>query len=84
MARGAQLPKRITFHVADVHKTLMSITRAADAGYECHLDAKGGWLLDTFTGDNIPIAREGNLYTMRALQKWVTPMRVLQGRVELT
>ena len=66
MTRGAQMPKRTTFQVADVHKTLMSITRAADAGYECHLNAKGGWLLDTFTGETIPIARGGNLYTMRA------------------
>ena len=68
MTKGASLPKRITFQVADVHKTLLSITRAADVGYECHLNAKGGYLWDTFTGESIPIAREGNLYTMKA---WV-------------
>ena len=46
MTKGASLPKRITFQVADVHKTLLSITRAADVGYECHLNAKGGYLWD--------------------------------------
>lgn len=60
------MPNIITFQVSDVHKTLMNITQSADAGYECHLNAKGGWLLDTFTGGKSPIAREGNLYIMRA------------------
>ena len=55
-----------TFQVADVHNTLLSITRAADAGYECHLKSHGGYLLDTHTGETVPIARKGNLYVMRA------------------
>ena len=38
MTVGADRPRRITFQVADVHKALLSITRAADAGYECHLN----------------------------------------------
>ena len=37
MTRNASGPRRITSQVADVHKALLSITRAADAGYECHL-----------------------------------------------
>ena len=47
MTRGENGPKRMTFQVAAVHKALLSITRAADAGFECHLNAKGGYLLDT-------------------------------------
>ena len=66
MTRGATAPKRITFQVAEVHNTLLRITRAADAGYECHLNAKGGYLLDTYGGEKIPIARMGNLYVMKA------------------
>ena len=68
MTRNAQAPKRITFHVADVHKALLSISRASDAGFECHLGARGGCLLDTYTGERVPIARKGNLYVMKA---WV-------------
>ena len=33
---GASAPKAISMQVADVHKALLSITRIADAGYECH------------------------------------------------
>ena len=54
--------------MAEVHKALLSITKAADVGYECHLNAKGGYLLDTWSGEKVPIARKGNLYVMRA---WV-------------
>ena len=66
MTRGATGPKRITFQVAEVHKALLSITRAADVGYECHLNAQGGYLLDTWSGEKVPIARKGILYVMRA------------------
>ena len=45
MTRGAPGPKRITFQVAEVHKALLSITRAADVGYECLLNLKGGLLI---------------------------------------
>ena len=68
MTSGAVSPKRITFQVADVHKALLSITRVADAGYECHLNHKGGYLLDIYTGERVPITRRGNLYVMKA---WV-------------
>ena len=68
MAKYANGPKRIVFQMADVHKALLSITRIADAGYECHLGARGGRLLDVHTGETIPIARKGNLYVMKA---WV-------------
>ena len=68
MTRNASGPSRITFQVADVHKALLSITRAADAGYECHLGARGGCILDVYTGEKIPIARNGNHNVMKA---WV-------------
>ena len=48
MTSGATTPKRITFQVADVHKAFLSITRVADAGYECHLNKTGGYLLDAY------------------------------------
>ena len=47
-------------------KPLLSITRVADAGFECHLNSKGGCLLDVHTGERVPINRFGNSYTMRA------------------
>ena len=68
MTMGAQMPKKIVFQVADVHKALLSITRVADAGYECHLSKAGGYLLDIYTGEKVPITRKGNLYIMKA---WV-------------
>ena len=68
MTVGATSAKRITFQVADIHKPLLSITKVADAGYECYLGKNGGWLHDDWTGESIPIARKGNLYVMRA---WV-------------
>ena len=57
MTRNASEPRHITFQVADVHKALLSITRAADVGYECHLGQRGGCLLDFYTGEKMPIAR---------------------------
>ena len=59
MTHGATGPKRIVFQVAEVHKALLSITRAADVGYECHLNAKGGHLLDTWNWEKVLIARKG-------------------------
>ena len=68
MTRNASGPRRITSQVPDVHNALLIITRAADAGYECHLGARGGCMLDVYTGGKIPIARKGYLYVMKA---WV-------------
>ena len=69
MTRGATGPKRVTFQVTEVHKALLSITRAADVGYERHLNAQGGYLLDTWSGEEVPIAWKGNIYVMRAMLK---------------
>lgn len=51
---GAKAPKRMN--------------KVADAGYECHLNSSGGYLLDAFSGERVPMQRKGSLYTMRA---WV-------------
>ena len=36
--------KKIIFQVADVHKPLLSVTRAADAGFDILLAKEGGCL----------------------------------------
>ena len=48
--------------VVDAKSPLLSILEAADMGFECLLGGQGGFLLDTFTGDTVPIIRKGNLY----------------------
>ena len=68
MTQGSNTPKRIAFQVADVHKPLLSVTRAAAMGYQCTLGKEGGWLWDGETKEKIPIQRKGNLYIMRV---WV-------------
>ena len=68
MTLGARDAKKITFQVADVHKPLLSISRCADMGFNCHLGKDGGYLEDTTTGGNIPLTRRDNLYVMKA---WV-------------
>lgn len=68
MTVGAEPPKRITFQFSDVHKPLLSISKVADAGYECHLNDRGGYLLDVYTGEKVPIQRRGSLCVMRG---WV-------------
>ena len=68
MTVGSGKSKRITFQVADVHKPLLSISGCADMGYDCYLGKKGGHLVDTETGEMIPLERRENLYVMRA---WV-------------
>ena len=66
MTENSNLPKRIIFQCADVHKALLSVSRCADLGYECTLGKNGGQLKDTMTGDIIPLHRRGNLYHMKA------------------
>ena len=68
MTENSSNPKRIAFQVADVHKALLSVTRAADMGYQCVLGKNGGWLQDETSSERIPIQRKGNLYVMRV---WV-------------
>ena len=65
---GAQQSMLMHFQVADIHRPLLSLSRAADQGFVSHLDYYGGWLEDTSTGEVIPIQRRGNLYIM---QIWI-------------
>ena len=50
------------FQVADVHKPLLSLSKAADMGFSSHLTSDGGYLEDSSTGERIQIQRRGNLY----------------------
>ena len=61
---GSLEEKRITFQVAVMHEPLLSVTRVADAGYDCLLTDTGGALIPRLGGDRIPIRRKGNLYLM--------------------
>ena len=68
MTEDSSIMKKLTFQCADVHKALLSVSKVADLGYECVLGKLGGKLIDTLTGDVVPLHRRGNLYVMRA---WV-------------
>ena len=61
---GASAAMLMHFQVADIHRPLLSLSRAADQGFSSHLDAHGGYLEDGMTGERIPIQRRGNLYIM--------------------
>ena len=61
---GASAAMLMHFQVADIHRPLLSLSRAADQGFSSHLDAQGGYLEDGMTGERIPIQRRGNLYIM--------------------
>ena len=65
MTVGSLAPKRIVVQVAAVHKLLLSISGCADMGYDCFLGKHGGSLKDRFTGETIPLMRQGSLYTVR-------------------
>ena len=66
MTLGARSSKCMTFQVADVHKALFSVTRVADAGFDAWLSRRGGYLIDTVTGDYILAQRKGNLYVIKS------------------
>ena len=66
---GCHFPKKIIFQVADVHKPLLSATRAADAGFDCLLGKVGGELIPQAGGEHVPIRKKGNLYVMTGLFK---------------
>ena len=68
MTPGNQVAKQITFQVADVHKALLSISRIADQGFDCLLGKHGGFLIDSTSGERIPLQRRDNLYVLKA---WV-------------
>ena len=68
MTPGAAQARNITFQISGVHKPLLRITRAADAGFECHLAHMVWYLLGCRSGHRVPNAREGDLYASKA---WV-------------
>ena len=63
---GATSAKNINMQVADVHKALLSLSRCADLGFESRFGSAFGCLIDTESGEVIPLIRRGNLYVLRA------------------
>ena len=61
-------PRLMAVQVADVHKALLSLSRCADAGFESRFGQLAGCLIDSMTGEIIPLERRGNLYYLKA---WV-------------
>ena len=64
-AEGSPHPLLMHFQVADVHRPLLSLSKAADMGFTSCLDDQGGWLEDVETGECIPIVRKGDLYVLK-------------------
>jgi hypothetical protein len=71
-AEGASVPLGMTIQVADVHKPLLSLSRCADLGFESRLGKTMGYLIDSESGDTIPLTRRGNLYVLKV---WVRQMK---------
>ena len=65
---GASSSKNITMQVADVHKGLLSLSRCADMGFESRFGSQYGCLIDSASGEVIPLIRRGNLYMLKC---WV-------------
>ena len=65
---GAGSSMMMYLQVADIHRPLLSLSRAADQGFRSYLDWYGGYLEDTKTGEINPTQRRENLY---AMQIWV-------------
>ena len=65
---GAESSMMMYFQVADIHRPLLSLSRAADQGFQSYLDWYGGCLEDTQTGEQIPTLQRGNFYVK---QIWV-------------
>ena len=65
MTEGSTLPKLMNSQVCDIHKPLLSATKACDMDYRCVLERDGGYLDDKGSGDWIPLHRRGSLHVMR-------------------
>ena len=58
----------LTMQVANVHKALMSVSKAVDAGIRVVFYTDWSYIQDKRTGERTTIQRQGNLYTLEA---WV-------------
>ena len=63
---GSSQPRHLCMQVADVHKPLLRLSRCADLGFESRFGKQAGALVDSNTGEVIPLHRVGNLYMLRA------------------
>ena len=80
MTEGSSWSKRIKFQVTAVHKPLLSVSKLADAGFDCMLGKDGGSLVDRITGEVVPIKRTGNLYVIRMWMRQDDPSFGRPGR----
>ena len=62
---GATTARKINLQVANVHKPLLSLSRCADMGFESRFGRIAGALIDSETGDVVPLQRKGNLYVLK-------------------
>ena len=62
---NGSIPRRMNLQVADVHKPLLSLSRCADMGFESRFGRVAGALIDSETGEVIPLQRKGNLYVLK-------------------
>ena len=66
---GAKASRKINLQVAKVHKPLLSLSRCADMGFESRFGRVAGALIDSETGDVVPLQRKGNLYVLKCWLK---------------
>ena len=66
---GARSSRKINLQVANVHKPLLSFSRCADIGFESRFGRIAGALIDSETGDVVPLQRKGNLYVLKCWLK---------------
>ena len=64
-AEGSPHPLLMHFQVADVHRPLLSLSKAADMGFRSYLDDNGAWLEDVENCECLPIERKGDSYVMK-------------------
>ena len=62
---GASKVRNITMQVADVHKRLLSLSRCADMGFESQFGRRLGCIIDSGSGEVIPLTRKGNLFMLK-------------------
>ena len=68
---GASEERHINLQFADVHRSLLSLSRCADMGSESRFGQVAGALIDEATQEVISLQRKGNLYVLKCWLKAV-------------
>ena len=66
------LPKGVSFQVAPVHKTLLSVSRMVEIGHRVVFDKDWSYIEDVETGERTTLIERNGLYILRA---WVRPRK---------